>query len=109
MGLKDTLRRLRREASEDAVLIRQRDGSVKTFDRMHILAEMFCARVDAALGRPRSSSDVLDALEGATPESRRAVEEMSTDGFTADLEPRDANAPPVEDLSTQAKDARNSP
>jgi hypothetical protein len=95
MGLRDTLRRLRREASEDAVLIRQRDGSVKTFDRMHVMGEMFCARVDAALGRPRSSSDVL---EGATPECRRAVEEMSTGGFYADLEPRESTGP-VEDLS----------
>jgi hypothetical protein len=104
MGLRDVLRRLKREASEDAVVIRQRDGSVKTFDRMDVLAEMYLARVDAALGRPRSSSDVLDALEGATPESRRAVEEMSAGGFTADLEPRDPSAPPVEDLSTQAKE-----
>jgi hypothetical protein len=50
------------------------------------------------LGRPRCSSDVLDALEGATPESRHAVEEMSTGGFYADLEPRDTTVP-VEDLS----------
>ena len=98
MGLKDVLRRLRREASEDAVVIRQRDGSVKTFDRLHVLAQMFLIRVDAATGRPRSSSDVLDALEGATPESRRAVEEMGSGGFYADLEPRDTTAP-VEDLS----------
>ena len=98
MGLREMLRRLRREASEDAVVIRQRDGSVKTFDRMDVMGEMFCARVDDALGRPRSSSDVLDALEGATPESRRAVEEMGSGGFYADLEPRDTTAP-VEDLS----------
>jgi hypothetical protein len=50
------------------------------------------------LGRPRCSSDVLDALEGATPESRRAVEEMSSGDFFADLEPRDTTVP-VEDLS----------
>jgi hypothetical protein len=42
---------------------------------------------------------VLDALEGATPESRRAVEEMSTGGFYADLEPREATEPAPEDLS----------
>ena len=108
MGLKDVLRRLRREASEDAVVIRQRDGSVKTFDRMDVMGEMFCARVDAALGRPRSSSAVLDALEGATPDGRRAVEEMSTGSFYADLEGTDTSAP-VEDFSTQAKDARSSP
>jgi len=100
MGLRDALRRLRREASEDAVLIRQRDGSVKAFDRMDVMGQMYLARLDAALGRSRSSSDVLDALEEATPESRRAVEEMSAGGFFADLEPRDATeAAPVEDLS----------
>jgi hypothetical protein len=98
MGLRDVLRRLRREASEDAVLIRQRDGSVKAFDLMDVMGQMYLARLDDALGRSRSSSDVLDALEGATPESRRAVEEMSYGDFFADLEPREATAP-VEDLS----------
>ena len=98
MGLKDVLRRLKREASEDAVFIRGRDGSVRAFDRMHVMGQMYLAQLDDALGEPRRSSDVLDALEGATPESRRAVEEMSTGGFFADLEPGDATAP-VEDLS----------
>ena len=108
MGLRDVLRRLRREAAQDAVLIRQRDGSVRAFDRMHVMGQMYLAQVDDALGRPRRSSDVLEALEGATPESRRAVEEMSSGDFYADLEPREATAP-VEDLSEQAKDTRNSP
>jgi hypothetical protein len=53
---------------------------------------MYLAQLDAALGRPRRSSDVLDALEGATLESRRAVEEMSYGDFFADLEPREATA-----------------
>ena len=98
MGLRDTLRRLKREAAEDAVVIRGRDGSVRAFDRMHVMAQMYLAKYDDALGQPRRSSDVLDALEGATPESRRAVEEMSTGSFYADLEPREATGP-VEDLS----------
>src|SRR5918993_3416585 len=98
MGLRETLRRLKREASEDAVLIRQRDGSVRAFDRMHVMGQMYLAQVDDALGRPRRSSDVLDALESATPESRRAVEEMSYGDFFADLESREATAP-GEDLS----------
>jgi hypothetical protein len=98
MGLRDVLRRLRREAAQDAVLIRQRDGSVRAFDRMHVMGQMYLAQVDDALGRPRRSSDLLDALEGATPQSRRAVEEMSYADFFADLEPREATAP-VEDLS----------
>ena len=103
MALKDVLRRLRREASRDAVLIRQRDGTVRAFDRMHVLSELYLARLDAALGRPRRSSDVLRALDGATRESRRVVEEMSACGFTGDLdlEQRESVEPvePVEDLS----------
>jgi hypothetical protein len=98
MGLRDVLRRLRREASEDAVVIRQRDGSVRAFDRMDVMGQMYIAYVDDALGRLRRSSAVLEALEGATPESRRAVEEMSTGSFYGDLEPREATGP-VEDLS----------
>jgi hypothetical protein len=98
MGLKDVLRRLKREASEDAVVIRQRDGSVRAFDPLHVMGQMYLAKYDDALGRPRSSSDVLDALDGATLESRSAVEKMSTGSFYADLEPRESTGP-VEDLS----------
>jgi hypothetical protein len=63
------------------------------------MGQMYLAQLDAALGRSeaqRRSSDVLDALQGATAESRRAVEEMSTGGFTEDLEP---STSPPEDLS----------
>jgi hypothetical protein len=100
MGLRGVLRRLRKEACRDAVLIRQRDGTIRAFDKMHVIAEVFLAKFDAALGCPRRSSDVLDALDGATPESRRSVEEMSACGFTGDLdlEPREP-VEPVEDLS----------
>jgi hypothetical protein len=86
-------------AAQGAVLIRQRDGSVRAFDRLHVMGQMYLAQLDAALGRSeaqRRSSDVLDALEDATPESRRAVEEMSTGSFFADLEP---STSPLEDLS----------
>jgi hypothetical protein len=65
------------------------------------MGQMYLAYVDDALGRSeaqRRSSDVLDALENATPESRRAVEEMSTGSFFADLAPREVTGP-VEDLS----------
>ena len=97
MGLKGWLKRLEREASEDVVLIRGRDGSVRAFDRMHVMAQMYLARLDAALGEPPRSSDVMDALEHATPKSRRLVEEMSRSSFVpGDLEP---NTSPVEDLS----------
>jgi hypothetical protein len=97
------LRRLAREAREGAVLIHQRDGSVKPFDKMDVMAEVYLAKLDAALGRPRRSSDVLDALDGASLESRRAVEEMSASGFTGDLEQREP-VEPVEDLSEQSRE-----
>ena len=98
MGLRSWVKRLEREPAEGAVFIRQRDGSVRAFDRMHVMGQMYLARYDDALGRPRRSSGVLEALEGATPESRRAVEEISSGSFYADLEPSEATAP-VEDLS----------
>ena len=98
MGLRDKVKRLERETAEGAVLIRGRDGSVRVFDRMRVMGQMYLAKYDDALGQPRRSSDVLDALENATPESRRAVEEMSTGSFYADLEPSEATGP-VEDLS----------
>jgi hypothetical protein len=102
-GVRGRLRRLARLAQEGAVLVHQRDGSVKAFDKMHVLGELYLARLDAALGRPRRSSDVLRALNGATRESRRAVEEMSACGFTGDLEPREP-VEPVEDLSDQLRE-----
>jgi hypothetical protein len=92
-----------RVAQEGAVLVHQRDGTVRAFDKMHVMAEVYLAQLDAALGRPRRSSDVLRALDGATRESRRVVEEMSACGFTGDLdlEQRESVEPvePVEDLS----------
>jgi hypothetical protein len=91
---------LAREAREGAVLIDGRDGTIRAFDKMHVMAEVYLAKLDAALGRPPRSSDVLDALDGATPESHRAVEEMAAGGFTGDLEQREATEP-VEDLSEQ--------
>jgi hypothetical protein len=105
MGLRDVLRRLRREASRDAVLIYQRDGTIRAFDRMHVMGQVYLAKLDAALGHPRRSSDVLDALDGATRESRRSVEEMCISGFTGDLdlEPREP-VEPVEDLSDQRRE-----
>jgi len=69
------LRRLEREAKEGAVLIRQRDGSVRGFDAMDVHAEMFLARIE--LFRERAyQSEVLEAVRNATPESRAAFEEQ---------------------------------
>jgi hypothetical protein len=96
MRLKDKLRRLEKAASKDAVLIHQRDGSVKVFDKMEVMGQLYLARLDAAFGQPRRSSDVLDALAGATPESRRAVEALDSGSWYHDLEPSEQ---PPEDLS----------
>ena len=51
MGLRSWVRKLEREAAKGAVLIRGRDGSVKAFDRMHVMGQIYLARLDAALGR----------------------------------------------------------
>jgi hypothetical protein len=101
-GVRGRLRRLAREAKEGAVHIQGRDGSAKPFDKMHVMGQVYLAKLDAALGCPRRSSDVLDALDSATPESRRAVEEMCIGGFTVDLEPRKP-VEPVADLSEQSR------
>ncbi len=73
MGLRDQLRRLKREASKDAVLIRQRDGSTRAFDVMTVWKETFLTRLDLLRGEVRPS-EVLDAVRSATPESRRDFE-----------------------------------
>ena len=99
MGLRGRLKRLEREARGDLVRVDQRDGRVLYFERMEVLEALFLHSYDAALGRPPEPSEVMEALEGATPESRRAVEELGEGGTFYDLEPHDPTAPPVEDLS----------
>ncbi len=96
MGLRDRMRRLQKAAEEDAVLIRQKDGSARAFDKMHVAQEMFLYKLDRGLGRTPRPSEVVDALDNATEESRHAVEEMFVGGFLDDIEPRDE---PVPDLS----------
>ncbi len=93
MGLRDRLRRLRRAAEEDAVLIRQKDGRVRAFPRDSVFPEVFLSRLDAAVGRPPRRSEVLDALENATEESRRDIERELVGTFMEDLEPVDEPAP----------------
>jgi hypothetical protein len=93
VSLRGWLKRIEREAREDFVEVRQRDGRVLYFERMEVLKALFLARYDAALGRSPEPSAVLDALEGATLESRRAVEEISSTGTFFDLEPRDPTGP----------------
>ncbi len=103
MGLKDWLKRLERDAGQDRVLIYQQDGTIKAFDRMHVMAQLYVAGVHEALGEPPPTSDVMAALENATPESRAAVEEMATGGRFLDDPGPQGNHEEVEDLSEQAR------
>jgi hypothetical protein len=99
VGLRGRLNRLEREARGDLVRVDQRDGRVLYFERMEVLKAMFL-RSYAAVGRPPEPSAVMEALENATPASRRALEEeLGTAGTFYDLEPHDPTAGPVEDLS----------
>jgi hypothetical protein len=74
MGMRDRLRRLRREAEGDGFLVRLRDGTVRAFAVMDIHSEMFLTQMDLFRGTSRES-EVLEAVRNATPESRRAFEE----------------------------------
>ncbi len=74
MSLRRRLQQLRKAASEGAVLIHQRDGSVKAFDNMHVFSEMFLTKTDLFSGRSRES-EVLETVRNATPESRAEFEE----------------------------------
>jgi hypothetical protein len=96
MGIRDKMRRLERAAEGEMVLIRQRDGSTRAFEKMYAMREMFLIRYYAALGMEHRS-EFTDALEGATEEAhRRALESLSSGAFMEDLEPATS---PVEDLS----------
>jgi hypothetical protein len=100
------LRRLERRAQQHAVLIRQRDGTVKAFDRMLVQAELFLLLCNRHLGREPHASEFMAALEGATPESRREVMAHTEGKWYEDLhdEPGLEPGEPVEDLSEQARE-----
>jgi hypothetical protein len=74
-GVRGRLRRLARLAQEGAVLLHLRDGSVRAFDAMEVGIEMFMARCELFMGNSYQS-EVLEAVRGATPESRVAFEEQ---------------------------------
>jgi hypothetical protein len=100
MGLKDQLRHLKRKASRNAVLIRQRDGSVKPFDRMTVAKELFVARLNHAVGDPAPSGPVMDALANATPSPSLRVWQMGRGGtFLEFVDDSDFEPGEVEDLS----------
>jgi hypothetical protein len=103
--MKSKLRRLERRAQQHAVLIRQRDGTVRAFDKLTVQAELFLLLCDRSLGREPRSSEFMDALENATPESRREVMAHAQGRFYDDLnEPGLEPGEPVEDLSEQARE-----
>ena len=74
MSFRQRLRRLRQKAEEGGVLVHMQDGSVKVFDTMTVFSEMFLAQCDLLRDTARES-EVLDAVRGATPESRSKFEE----------------------------------
>ncbi len=73
MGLKDQLRRLKRDVHKDMVVVRLEDGGTRVFAEMDVLTQMFLAQYGLIVGEPRPS-EVLDAVRRATPESREAFE-----------------------------------
>src|SRR5215218_2028964 len=74
MGLRDQLRRLKREAQKDRAVLRLRGGGVRVFSDLEVFSEMFLCRTDLFMGKARSS-EVLDAVRAATKESRAAFED----------------------------------
>lgn len=73
MGLKDQLRRLKRDVHKDMVVVRLKDGGTRVFAETDVLSEMFLSQYGLIVGEPRPS-EVLDAVRRATPESRAAFE-----------------------------------
>ena len=74
MSVKQRLRRLREKAEDGAVVIHQRDGSLRRFEVGEVFAQLFLAKTDLLTGAS-TESVVLEAVRGATPESRRMFEE----------------------------------
>jgi hypothetical protein len=139
MGLRDTLRRLRREASEDLASFELLDGSFYRYDPLSW--ELFmhwyeCCGKDTAhdwppppeimqkLTEARDPESALDAVVGQAgfggmvydPEVLIAERRLVPRGLISRYDPHlgkhvvlDPYDSRVEDLSEQAKDARNSP
>jgi hypothetical protein len=75
MAPKGRLRRLEREAQSEGVILRLRNGDIKVFSDLDVFGEMFLAKTDLLVRGESRSSEVLDAVRAATPESRAAFEE----------------------------------
>ena len=74
MGLRDRLHKLTKAAEDAAVVVRLRDSGARYFEEMEVFKQLFLAQMDLCKGVV-PDSPVLDAVRGATPESRRAFEE----------------------------------
>jgi hypothetical protein len=74
MALRDRMRRLRREAQKDTVLVHQRDGTVRAFRAMDALMDTFMLQAELIRGNAYES-EIVEAVRNATPESRAAFEE----------------------------------
>jgi hypothetical protein len=66
---------LEREAKSEGVILRLRNGGIKVFSDLEVFGEMFLTRTDLLVRGESRSSEVLDAVRSATPESRAAFEE----------------------------------
>jgi hypothetical protein len=99
MGLRGWLKWLEREAHKDKVVIPQRTGPPRVFDRMAAMAELYLLRYDRVLGREPHSSEFVSALERATEEGRREVESLGEGPWYSDLDTDEPRLEPVEDLS----------
>jgi hypothetical protein len=75
MAHRGRLRRLEREAQSEGVILKLRNGDIKVFSDLDVFGEMFLAKTDLLVRGESRSSEVLDAVRAATPESRRAFEE----------------------------------
>ncbi len=74
MSFRQRLRRLQAKVEDGAVVVYQRDGSLRRFEVMEVFAQLFLAKMDL-LRDTATDSEVLAAVRGATPESRGAFEE----------------------------------
>ncbi len=74
MSFRQRLRRLRERVEDGAVVVYQRDGSLRRFEVMEVFAQLFLAKMNL-LRDTATDSEVLAAVRGATPESRAAFEE----------------------------------
>jgi hypothetical protein len=74
VSFKHRLCRLQAKAVESGILIHQQDGSVRVFEVMQVQKELFLAQADLLRGTAREST-ILEAVRGATPESRASFEE----------------------------------